>query len=838
MIALAQIIKDTEPVEIIARCWYSILPYIDGAYITLNGKTDEITPEAKKLKSKLTKLAGERGYKNVNIDYIKWEKDFSKARNHNFEQVDKKYDYVLWLDADDIFRGGDRLKDVVETIKGKDIGAVFFNYLYKVDLKEVDGKLIIKQVLIEHLRERLIRNDNTYKWIAPIHETLIPQKNTSQTDSQLCDVVHMTDDSRCGDAIHRNIEILEKQIEDQGNRKDPRTLYYLAKSYFDLRDKEHWDKAEDLIYKYLLGSETNTPSGWGEERAQAWEYLSEIYRERGEFNKAIKCLANALIEDPKFPNFYIDMALVHAHKQDWKNARFWAQLSQAVPYPKTTLVSNPRDMKVRILEVLFNASVAENNLKEAWAVATQQAELVPDQDIYKQRKAAMDALMKQNEAMTNIVNLANYLKDIGQEHKIPNLIGSIPSELEADPVMTSLRQTYAQPRLWMNNEIAIMCGRGFEQWSPRSIDKGIGGSEEAVIYLSKELTKMGWKVTVYGDPGDNRGEYDGVTYLPYYFFNIRDKFNILIGWRNVGLFDNKIKSRRNYLWLHDIQNPQEYTKERVDRIVKIFALSKWHRNNMPNVSDEKFMISANGISMEQIKEMDLKNIKRDPHKCVWTSSYDRGLEHLLKMWPKVVEEVPDATLDIYYGWNLFDSFYSNNPERMAWKEKMNKMMEYKGITHHGRVGQKEVLEAAFKAGIWAYPTHFGEISCITAMKSQAAGAIPVVCDYAALDETVQYGVKIKNSTGEEIYDPEKQEEFRTALVKALKDTKWQEEIRPEMMKWARDKFTWETVAKQWSEEFTTNHVLNASKELLKSNPELGKYLPYEIQESEGLDVTY
>lgn len=599
MIALAQIIKDTEPMDIIARCWYSILPYIDGAYITLNGKTDEITPDAKKLKREMLDLAKERGYKNVNIDYIKWEKDFSKARNHNFEQVDKKYNYIIWLDADDIFRGGERLKGVEGLIKGKDIGAVFFNYLYKVDMGEVGGKIVIKQVLIEHLRERLVRNDNTYKWIAPIHETLIPQKATSQTDSQECDVVHLTDDSRCGDAIKRNIEILERQIEEQGNRKDPRTLYYLAKSYFDLRTPEYWDKADRLIDMYLQGSDINTPSGWAEERAQAWEYKSEIYRERGEFNKAIKCIANAMIEDPKFPNFYIDMALINAHKQNWKDARFWAQLSQAVPYPKTTLVSNPRDMKVRILEVLFNAAVADNNLKEAWAVATQMVELIPNQDIYIRRKEAMDNLLKQNEIMTNIVNIANYLKDIKQESKIVSLVGSIPKELEADPVMTSLRQSYTQPRVWFNNEIAIMCGRGFEQWSPKSLAKGIGGSEEAVIYLSNELAKLGWKVTVYADPGDDRGEYGGVTYLPYYFFNINDKFNILIGWRNVGLFDNKIQSRRNYLWLHDIQNPQEYTKSRVDRITKIFPLSKWHRDNMPNVPDEKFMISANGVFLPE-----------------------------------------------------------------------------------------------------------------------------------------------------------------------------------------------------------------------------------------------
>lgn len=840
MIAFAQILKDTEEFDMIARCWYSVLPYVDAAYITINGKTDKVTPEARELKKKLETLALARKYPSVSIDYVKWEKDFSKARNHNFSQVDKKYDYILWLDADDILRGGNNLREVEKLASEKNIGAMFFNYLYRVEIEgnKETGQFIIKHILIEHLRERLVKNDGRYKWISPIHETLIPQRDSLQSDSGLCDVVHLTTDDRGKEAIMRNVEILELQLESQGQRKDPRTLYYLAKSYFDLRDKEHWDMAEKLIFMYLLGSKLNTPSGWGEERAQAWEYLAEIYRERGEFNKGIKCILNALSEDPKFPNFYVDMALLNAHKQDWSKARHWIQLAQKVPLPKTTLVINPKDQRVRTLEVLFNSAVNLNDLKGAWAAATELHSLIPTNDMAVKRKEAMDGLVKQNEAMTNVVGLARYLKDLGEVDKLVNLVNAIPRGVEGDPIMISLRRDYTPPKKWAEDEIAIVCGKGFEEWSPRNLEKGIGGSEEAVIYLSQELTKLGWKVTVFGDPSDAKGVYDGVTYVPYYFFNPGDVFNILVGWRNPGFFDTEWKSKKNYLWLHDIQNSQEYIKERVNKITKIFPLSKWHRDNMPNVSEEKFMITGNGINLEHFEELDRKNITRDSHKCIYTSSYDRGLEHLLKIWPKVVEEVPDATLDIFYGWNLFDSFYSNNPERMAWKDKMNKMMEYKGITHHGRVGQKEVLEATYKAGVWAYPTHFGEISCITAMKCQAAGAVPVVCDYAALKETAQFGKKVKNDTGEEIYDPEKQEEYTKVLIEALKDTKWQDEVRPEMMKWARGKFSWGNIAQQWNDEFKRDAILDATREVLGAHPNLAKYLPYEVQEKEGLDVTY
>lgn len=190
-------------------------------------------------------------------------------------------------------------------------------------------------------------------------------------------------------------------------------------------------------------------------------------------------------------------------------------------------------------------------------------------------------------------------------------------------------------------------------------------------------------------------------------------------------------------------------------------------------------------------------IVRDPHLIVYGSSYDRGLEHLLKMWPEIKESVPDARLRIFYGWTLFDIGYADNPERKAWKEKINKLMQQDGIVHLGRISHGAVEMEFERAGIWAYPTHFGEISCITAMKAQAMGAVPCVIDYAALKETVQFGVKIKG----DIYDQETKELYKNALIGLLNDPKYQDEVRKEMIPWARENFAWGNVADQWDQEF-------------------------------------
>lgn len=209
-------------------------------------------------------------------------------------------------------------------------------------------------------------------------------------------------------------------------------------------------------------------------------------------------------------------------------------------------------------------------------------------------------------------------------------------------------------------------------------------------------------------------------------------------------------------------------------------------------------------------------IVRDPHLIVYGSSYDRGLEHLLKMWPDIKKNVPDAKLRIFYGWNLFDIGYADNPERKAWKEKINKLMQQEGIVHLGRISHG-ALEMEFqRAGVWAYPTHFGEISCITAMKAQAMGAVPCVINYAALIETVQFGVKIKG----DIYDQETKDLYKNALIGLLNDTKYQEDVRKEMIPWAKENFAWGKVADQWDREFRREITLEekAMQLILQDEP--------------------
>lgn len=187
------------------------------------------------------------------------------------------------------------------------------------------------------------------------------------------------------------------------------------------------------------------------------------------------------------------------------------------------------------------------------------------------------------------------------------------------------------------------------------------------------------------------------------------------------------------------------------------------------------------------------------HRLFYGSSYDRGLEHLLKLWPTVKEKFPDATLDIAYGWDLFDKAYKDNPERMNWKQRMQKLMSADGITDHGRLGKKDLSLLRKSCGIWAYPTHFTEINCITALEAQYDGLIPVVINYAALEETVQSGVKVDG----DIFSRQVREQYLEQLLEVMG---WSKERVEQERKKAREfakNFSWEGIAGQWVRVFKT-----------------------------------
>jgi hypothetical protein len=174
------------------------------------------------------------------------------------------------------------------------------------------------------------------------------------------------------------------------------------------------------------------------------------------------------------------------------------------------------------------------------------------------------------------------------------------------------------------------------------------------------------------------------------------------------------------------------------------------------------------------------------------SSCDRGLECLLGLIPKIEKKVGRPVKSVWaYGWDTFDQMHSKNPEMMRWKWGIIRQMNTVGMENKNRLSHEDLAKLMKDTKVWAYPTEFTEIHCITALKASEAGCIPVTTGCYALEETVAdktYCVPCKD-----IYtNKKKQTEFVEMIIKALKVKNYQ----PKQVKNAY----WEDVGKIWSKE--------------------------------------
>lgn len=353
-------------------------------------------------------------------------------------------------------------------------------------------------------------------------------------------------------------------------------------------------------------------------------------------------------------------------------------------------------------------------------------------------------------------------------------------------------------------KIVFYCGPSQEPWSPKSIDRGIGGSEEMTIRLAEQLGLLGNKVTVFNNCSDEEGKYGNVTYENYEYFE-KVKCDVIIFWRTpqfVYSLKDKYKANQVYLWLHDTV-PQEDILPIRHFIKGIFVLSGYHSTLYPALKD-KYIITQNAVDLSIFDQ----EVKRNPKKIVYGSSYDRGLKELLEMWPEIKIADPKAELEYFYGTVGIDKqIEAGNTDFARFKEEIEYLSKQDGVKCLGRLSHKDVAKEYLSAGVWCYPCWFPEISCITAMHAQIGGAIPVITPTAALMETVRWGLTTRTPRDEKgsmpwgtNMDSKQMDEFVRLTVKAL-DPEFQNSFRKKMMDDARQKYDIKLLALQWNKFF-------------------------------------
>jgi glycosyltransferase involved in cell wall biosynthesis/2-polyprenyl-3-methyl-5-hydroxy-6-metoxy-1,4-benzoquinol methylase len=417
-----------------------------------------------------------------------------------------------------------------------------------------------------------------------------------------------------------------------------------------------------------------------------------------------------------------------------------------------------------------------------------------------------------NLTMWHIVERKGHLRAV-TPHQLAKQLLDRGGDIEDYRVHQNQKLTWAAWRpSQKRGKVHLYAGGAWEPWSPHSIrEGGLGGSETALTHLAVGLRHEGFDVRVFTDAVP--GLYDQTLWSPASTFDPTEECDAIIVSRMPAAFDVDLHAPVRALWCHDHTYP--ISKTQGDRMTHIVTLSDWQAERTkrlhPDLAD-KVIIRRNGILLESYEGEDRfpgrdNGFEDRAPVCIYSSSADRGLDVLLELWPKIREQVPNAELQIYYGWDVFDRVALGQPHLKQYKAHVMQLAdaaggEDGGVFFRGRVGQDELRAAMVQARVWSYPTAFLETSCIGAMEARAAGLNIVTSDLGALVETVgSHGVRVPwSSEGEDEAwnnSPVYRDAFVGAVVKSLTDQKHWEGWNARAQRGV-DNLDWRLRIKEWA----------------------------------------
>lgn len=280
------IVKNEE--KVLERILECVKKFADEIVIVDTGSTDKTKEIAKKFTDKV-------------FDF-EWRDDFSKARNYAFSK--STCDYNMWLDADDFIFPKD-IEKILEFKKcAPDFDMAFFNYVTGFD-KNFKPTFVFE-------RERILKNDGTFKWLEPVHEVIVPHGKGVHLP---INIYHFKSDNPRGD---RNLKIYEKRLE-SGEKLSPRAVFYYARElYYNAR-------YQDAISTFLEFLDRN--DAWIENKIEACLNLSKCFMALGDRKNAKESLFKSFMFDLPRAEILSNLGNIFLEENDLEKAEYYYLLA-------------------------------------------------------------------------------------------------------------------------------------------------------------------------------------------------------------------------------------------------------------------------------------------------------------------------------------------------------------------------------------------------------------------------------------------------------------------------------------------------------------------------------
>lgn len=282
-ISLCMIVKDEEAV--ICRCLDSVRDLVDEIIIVDTGSSDR----TKALAAEYTE----------NIFDFPWIDDFAAARNFSFSKATK--DFILWLDADDVFEEEDR-KSFRENRKALDLSVSMVMMKYHTAFDE-NGR-----PTFSYYRERLLQRRMNHRWVGAIHEVILRRGKTIYWETAVTHKKLVTNDP------DRNLRIFEKLIA-EGKTLDERQQFYYGR---ELLGHGQYEKAVGVLEGFL-----QSEYGWVENKITACQDLSACYLKLEEEEKAAQALFRSFLYDRPRAEVCCDIGRYFLQRRRYEPAVYW-----------------------------------------------------------------------------------------------------------------------------------------------------------------------------------------------------------------------------------------------------------------------------------------------------------------------------------------------------------------------------------------------------------------------------------------------------------------------------------------------------------------------------------
>lgn len=307
-VCLAMVVANEQPV--IERCLDSVSNLIDQICISINADDDG------------TQKAIEDWGKRHNIPTTIWFDPWkgygpNKTRNLLKVRTELETDYILFLDADEVF-----ITDVKNPLSypTKEDGQ---RLLQELDSKPNTDVFYMDTHYGNHVygRWQIIRNNQVWIWHLPWQEFLLGEKSNNKSEIKwLYNLArHQGHSSRHPD-LPKNIKLLEDWVKNNPESNYIyRAVFYLGQGYKDYGDIpkaiEYLDKCKNM-------------TGWIQERYIACLYLADIYKKSSaDSKKRRENLLKCIDLDPTRLEAYHELMQDDFNNKKYRQALGWAVMA-------------------------------------------------------------------------------------------------------------------------------------------------------------------------------------------------------------------------------------------------------------------------------------------------------------------------------------------------------------------------------------------------------------------------------------------------------------------------------------------------------------------------------